>query len=124
MVEKEIRPKQYNFSTTLATGAIAVITVPSEVTGTILTVTMHWPDGCNALVDLAFGISGDRDEWLKPSARGTYLALNDATPMFVINYKMKSDDVLWVRMRNRDAVNAHTPSVIVDCEGHEAPEWR
>ena len=120
---KEIRPKQYIFSTALTPGATAVMTVASEVTGAILNVTMHWPAGCNTLVDLAFGISGDREEWLKPSSRDTYLALNNATPSFTINYKnLIKDDILWVRIRNRDAINTHTPSVMVDCEGIESPE--
>lgn len=125
MATKTIVPKQYNFRTALTPGATAKMTVASEVTGTIKEVTMHWPRGCNALVDLAFGISGDKDEWLMPSSRETYLALNDATPIFKLDYKnLRRDDVLWVEMRNRDAVNTHTPSVIADCEGYEAPEWR
>lgn len=120
---KRLVPKQYRFSTPLAAGATARMTVASELSGKIVTVTMHWPTGCNSLVDLAFGRSAvASDEWLCPSTPNTYLALENATPVFKLDADVRRDDILWVEFRNRDGAWPHTPAVIVDVFGWEGPE--
>jgi len=78
---------------------------------TVKTITIHWPDGCNALVDVAVGYS--QDKRLLPEEG--YLALNDATPTWTIN-KETDSDTLWVEIRNGDASNPHTISVVVTYE--------
>lgn len=78
---------------------------------TVKTITIHWPDGCNALVDVAVGYS--QDKRLLPEEG--YLALNDTTPTWIIN-KETASDTLWVDIRNGDASNAHTISVVVNYE--------
>jgi len=82
---------------------------------TVTTITVHFPDGCDALVDVAVGYS--QDKRLLPEAG--YLALNDTTPTWTIN-KDTDSDTLWVEIRNGDASNAHTISVIVNYEEAEA----
>lgn len=117
--QKKLVDKEYRFSTTLVAGATARMTVPSEVTGKIRQVTRHWPDGCNALVDIAFGVE---DRPILPSTKATYVALNDATPVVSVDVEIRKSDTLWVEFRNRDAATSHTPAVIVNLYGYEGPE--
>ena len=77
----------------------------------VRTITIHWPDGCNALVDVAVGYS--QDKRLLPEEG--YLALNGTTPTWTINKEIDSD-TLWVDIRNSDASNPHTISVVVNYE--------
>jgi len=85
------------------------------LTGFITEVTMHWPKGCNALVDLAFG---HRDEHMCP--RSGYIALNDATPSWRdLHEPVKKGEDLWAELRNGDGVNPHTPSIICTLVGVE-----
>lgn len=78
---------------------------------TVKSITIHYPDGCDALVDMAVGYS--QDKRLLPEEG--YLALNDATPTWAINKDVGSD-TLWVEIKNGDAANSHTISVIVNYE--------
>ncbi|GAI17599.1 unnamed protein product [marine sediment metagenome] len=78
---------------------------------TVKTVTIHWPPGCSAFVDVAVGYS--QDKRLLPEEG--YLALDDATPTWSVN-KETDSDTLWVEIRNGDATNPHTISVIVNYE--------
>lgn len=80
--------------------------------GKITSVTFHWPDGCDSLVDVTFGYASEQ---ICPS-EGT-LALNDATPVFPVSQEVKKDDKLWTVMENGDGDNDHTISVIVTIEG-------
>ncbi len=78
---------------------------------TVKSITIHWPDGCNSLVDVAVGYS--QDKRLLPEEG--YLALNNATPTWAIN-KDTNSDTLWVEIRNGDGVNQHVVSVIINYE--------
>jgi hypothetical protein len=78
---------------------------------TAKTITIHWPPGCNALVEVAVGYS--QDKRLLPEEG--YLALDDTTPTWVVNKDIESD-TLWAEIKNGDSVNAHTISVIVNYE--------
>ena len=78
---------------------------------TVGTITIHWPLGCSALVDVAVGYS--QDKRLLPEEG--YLALDDITPTWPINKDTESD-TLWVEILNGDAANPHTISVIVTYE--------
>lgn len=78
---------------------------------TVKTVTIHWPDGTNSLVEVAMGYS--QDKRLLPEEG--YLALNDATPTWNVNKDIDSD-TLWVEVRNGDLIKSHTISVIVNYE--------
>ena len=117
--QKKIVDKEYRFSTVLTPGQTARMTVGCEVTGKIIQVTRHWPDGCDALVDIAFG---KEQEGLCPSTSGAYVALNDATPTVKMDTDVHRDDILWAEFRNRDSVESHTPAVIVNVSGYEGPE--
>lgn len=85
------------------------------VTGLITEVTMHWPKGCNALVDLAFG---HKDVHVCP--RSGYIALNDATPSWRnLHEPVEKGEDLWAVLRNGDGANPHTPSIVCTLVGVE-----
>jgi len=89
----------------------------SPVTGKIILVTMHFPDGCDALVEVAFGHG---PTWVTPSEINTYIALNDATPVFGNrNEPIEKNEYLWARIRNGDGGFPHSISVIPTVEGVE-----
>ena len=108
--------KQYVFKHTLdpLTGLTDHQRLP--MLQTVKTITVHFPDGCNALVDVAVGYS--RDKRLLPEEG--YLSLNDTTPTWIINKEITDTDTLWVEIRNSDAVNTHAVSIIVNYEEAEA----
>lgn len=78
---------------------------------TVKTITIHWPEGCNSLVEVAVGYS--QDKRLLPEEG--YLALDNTTPTWTIN-KDTDSDTLWTEIRNGDSANPHTISVIVNYE--------
>lgn len=86
-----------------------------SLTGSITEVTMHFPKGCNALVDLAFG---HRDIHMCP--RSGYIALNNATPSWRdLHEPVKKGEDLWAELRNGDGANPHSPSIICTLVGVE-----
>lgn len=111
--------KQLRFSYACPASTGVRLEDTSLLTGEITQVALHFPDGCDALVSVAFG---HEQKWTCPSTPDTYIALNDATPVFTfINEEIHRDDVLWVIIENADGSNAHTISVIVTLEGVETP---
>lgn len=86
------------------------------LTGRITSVTMHFPAGCNALVHMAFG-HGDR--WVVPSEVNTFVSLDAATPVFPTNEPVNKNEHLWAEIRNGDALNPHSVSVIATIVGTE-----
>lgn len=88
----------------------------SPLTGRITSVAFHFPDGCNALVEVAFG---HKDTWVMPSKVDTFMALNDATPVFIANEPITKGEELWMVVRNGDEDNDHSISVIPTIRGVE-----
>lgn len=89
---------------------------PSPLLGKITSVTMHFPDGCDGLVHIAFGHS---EVWLCPSEIDTYISLNNATPTFPTNEPIEKGEHLWAEIRNADGANPHAVSVIPTIQGVE-----
>jgi len=108
-----IRTEQIQFRQTLAPQqAVRLIdTVPID--GKITSVTVHFPPGCLAAVDIAFGY---QTRQIIPFEG--FLALDDATPVFPVSEMVKRYDTIWCVMQNGDPIWPHTPSVIVTMEGH------
>lgn len=79
--------------------------------GKITQLTMHYPAGCNGLVNVAFF---KRAQPIYPSH--DYIALNDANPQFMINEPVEKDEELNVIVDNGD-VFPHRIVVIVTIEG-------
>jgi hypothetical protein len=86
----------------------------SPLTGTITQIVPHWPPGCNALFDIAFG---HKVTWVMPALVDTFLALDSATPVFVSNEPIEKGEELWMIVRNGDGANPHTVSVAVTIIG-------
>ena len=84
----------------------------APIDGKIVSVIFHFPMGCNALVNLAFGHGSEQ---ICPSEG--FIALNGATPVFPVSELVKKDDVLWAIMENGDSLNPHAVSVIATIVG-------
>jgi len=89
---------------------------PSPITGKIVQLIPHWPDGCNALVDLAVGHG---DTWIYPHLVDTYVALNDATPVLTVNEPVVKGEEIWMIVRNTDGGFAHAITVTATLIGVE-----
>ncbi len=110
--------KQVRFEETL--DALEGIEVESRcpLRGEIRSITIHWPEGCDGLVDIAVGHNGT---FLCPNEPETFLALNNATPTFPMEEPVVWDERLWGIIRNTDDANPHKVSVIIIIVGVE--EW-
>ncbi len=82
------------------------------IDGEMVSVVPHFPEGCKALVNIAFGHGLEQ---ICPSEG--FIALNDATPVFQVSELVKKGDVLWAIMENSDGENPHTVSVIATMVG-------
>lgn len=80
--------------------------------GYIKEISIHYPDGCDALVDVRVG-----HDVTQFCPREGYLALNDVTPTYSFNVEVKQGDPIWVEMKNGDGANPHNISVTVSAEG-------
>lgn len=87
---------------------------PSPLTGKIVQLIPHWPDGCDALVDVAIG---HKDTWILPHEVDTFIALNDATPVLTVDEPVGKGEEIWMILRNTDGVNAHAISCTVTIIG-------
>ena len=120
LLEKEGMPtmsmvtKQVSMRVTVLASQGARVSEVSPLTGTITQIVPHWPPGCNALVDIAFG---HKDIWVMPGLVDTYLALDNATPVFVSSEPIEKGEELFMIVRNGDAINPHTVSVAVTIVG-------
>ncbi|GAH71946.1 unnamed protein product, partial [marine sediment metagenome] len=79
----------------------------SPLTGRIVQIIPHWPDGCNALVDMAVG---HKDTWIYPHLVDTFIALNDATPVLTVDEPVGKGEMLWMIARNADGRETHAIS--------------
>jgi len=89
---------------------------PSPLTGRIVQLIPHWPDGCNALVDVAVGHG---DTWIYPHLVDTYVALNDATPVLTVDEPIEKGEEIWMIVRNTDGGNVHAITVTATLIGVE-----
>ena len=87
---------------------------PSPLTGKIVQLIPHWPDGCDALVDVAVG---HKDTWILPNETDTFIALNDATPVLTVDESIEKGEEIWMIVRNTDGGNQHSISTTVTIIG-------
>lgn len=81
----------------------------SPFNGYISQVLRHYPDGCDALVDVAVGFGSAQ---FLP--RSGYVALDDVTTTTAgLNIPIVKDDLVWVDIINKDLLNPHTITVTV-----------
>lgn len=113
LLEKESLPpmtvitRDINLRVTVQPGQGTKVEKPSPLTGRIVQIVPHWPDGCDALVDVAIGRN---DTWILPNETDTYIALNDATPVLSVDESIGKGELLWMIVRNGDAGNPHAIS--------------
>lgn len=86
----------------------------SPLTGRITQILRHFPEGCDALVELAVGHG---DTWVLPEQTDMYVALNDATPVVTLNEPIEKNEELWMIVRNGDGREPHTITTTVVIEG-------
>jgi len=88
----------------------------SPVTGKIVQLIPHWPDGCNALVDVAVG---HKDTWIYPHLVDNFVALNDATPVLTVDEPITKGEQIWMIVRNSDGRETHAITVTATVIGVE-----
>ena len=89
---------------------------PSPLTGKIVQLIPHWPDGCNALVDVAIG---HKDTWIYPHLVDNFVALNDATPVLTVEEPITKGEQIWMIVRNSDGREKHAITVTATVIGVE-----
>lgn len=109
------RIEQIPFSQTLAVAGAANsgIRLSDSIpfNGHVKEIMIHWPPGCNALVDVMVGY-----ELSQLCPRSGFLALDSVTPAYQFNFPVVKDRQCWVEMRNRDGLWPHTITVTVSIE--------
>ncbi len=104
--------QQIPFSYNMAALQGVRLSEDAPLSGYIKGVTIHWPDGCNALVKVKVG-HGDKQF----CPREGFLALNDATPTYPFSEWVNFHENIWVEMENTDGANSHAITVTVTLEG-------
>lgn len=104
--------EQIPFAYNLSALEGVTLTEKAPFSGYITQVTIHWPDGCNALVDVRIG-HGTKQFCPDDG----YLALNDATPTYPFNEWVSDNEEIWVEMRNTDGGNSHAITATIILEG-------
>jgi len=105
-------PFVYDLEKAGVEGSQVIMTEYTPFSGYIKEVSIHWPDGCNHIVDVRVGHGTKQfcpDEG--------YLALNDVTPTYPFNEWVNDHEEIWVEMINGDSENTHVITVVVMLEG-------
>jgi len=113
--EGAIMPKvieQIPFAYTLAALQGVMLTEYAPFSGYIRQVMIHFPPGCNALVEVRIGHSTKQF-----CPKNGYLALDDASPIFQFNEWVSDHEEIFVEMRNGDTANPHNISCTVSIVG-------
>jgi len=119
--EEQVKIRVINFRQTVARSTAVLLSQPSPVEGKILEATFHFPPGCVALVDVAFGVlRGSRWESIVPDKAletRNYLALDDTTKSYPVDEPIEAGQLIWVYIRNRDGTFPHTPTITATLQG-------
>jgi len=122
LLEKEGMPtmavvtRDVNLRVSLEPNTGTRVSKPSPVTGRIVQLIPHWPDGCNALVDVAVG---HKDTWIYPHLVDNFVALNDATPVLTVDEPITKGEGIWMIVRNADGRETHAITVTATIIGVE-----
>ena len=117
MAEEEYSEIQLNFRRTVPQGQGYRMTQSYLLAGKITQIIFHFPPGSVGLVDMA--LSKDEKPFY-PSAG--YLTLDNATPVFYTDVAYYENEPLTLEVRNRDAVNPHTPTCAITIR-FKKPSW-
>ncbi len=114
--------KQVTIRQTVLRNTGITIRYKSRWKGLLTGITVHWPAGCNALVEVGAGIEERYIGRIFPvGLTGTEprIALDDATKTWPLNVWIDHGDQFWIEIYNYDNTNPHTISVILDIETEE-----
>ncbi len=103
-----MEPQYINLRTTVQPGNENTVSDRSRLTGVVKTVTVAFPPGASALVDVAVKV---KNEQIVPTSG--FLALDDTTQTFPVNVPVDLGDIISAVIRNADSVNPHTITVVV-----------
>lgn len=106
---KNIREIRIQQNVPLNTGMI--LTQPPPFDGYIKEVKIHWPPGCNGLVDVRVGHGT-----MQFCPFEGFLSLDNVTPTYPFNEYVSHTENIFVEIQNTDGVNAHTISVMINIE--------
>lgn len=109
-VESEIQQIPFKYKVSAATKV--TLTEDSVLTGKVMNAVAHFPDGCDALVEIILYVG---QKQIFPS--WDVLALNDTTQKFRIEKSVRKGEAIRAILDNGDGFNPHTPSLIVEVEG-------
>ena len=102
----------FKYEVPAATGV--VLKDKSDLKGEVKQALLHFPDGCNALVEVVVLV---QNKQVLPTFGGV-VALNDATPPpFRIEKPIKRGEYVRVKIENRDSANPHEITVVAEVEG-------
>lgn len=112
-LEKKIEQIAFAYNLVIAgfPGSGITLTEGAPFDGYIKWIEPHWPDGCDALVDIRVGRAVEQF-----CPREGYLALNDVTPRYEFNIPVKEGEDIWVEMINTDGGNPHNITVTIQLE--------
>lgn len=102
-------PQIINLRVTVPANAEADATDDVRVDGAVTRITVHFPAGANALVDVAVKVG---NEQILPIEG--FIALDNVTPSFDVFRPVKEGDTVGAKIRNADGANPHTITVIAE----------
>ena len=107
-----------NFRKTVPSLTYEKVEHPIIYRGKITKVSMHFPPGCNSLVEarLIFIDSEGEIHYIVPSIPDSYIALDDVTQPFEVDFEITGRGTLRAEFQNHDNTWEHTISIIVTLE--------
>ena len=117
MSQEEYAEIQLTFKQTVTPGQGLRLTQSYFLEGTVTQVLFHFPPGSAGLVDMSLV----KDERPFYPLQG-YLALDNATPVFTPNVSCYAYEPFKLEIRNRDSVNAHSPTCAITIR-FKKPSW-
>ena len=113
------QPEIINLRTTVAANDEAIISETVRQKGVLTRVTIHFPPGASALVDVA--VKAENEQIVPVEG---FIALDAVTPTFNIARAIEAGREVSARIRNGDGANPHTISVIIENTPRELFERR
>lgn len=109
---EKVQTRQIRFICTLPALQGAVFRQVSPLEGGMMALTLHFPTGCNCLVDISAGHGS-----VRAFPMDGFIALDDATPTFPIDEPVVKGENIWIQVENHDRFNPHTVVVVFTLEG-------
>ncbi|GAI99737.1 unnamed protein product, partial [marine sediment metagenome] len=105
-------PFVYDLEKAGVEGSQVMLSEHAPFSGYIKAVSIHWPEGCNHLVEIRAGHSTKQFCPVEG-----YLALNDVTPTYPFNEWVHDNEEIWMEMKNGDSDNTHAITALIQLVG-------